>query len=503
MSRRGSVLEGVEFKGMDFGPHFEAMRLAQQDRQFREQQKEGQKKDADTDKWKKLKMIDDATDPSKYQSSSQKANSLATKQLMDLRNEYAGKTNMPVDQLYLELQQKLTPVAHGYSSYKGNLVQQEELAKKAVKANPNLDLEKVLVDLQKEVDNEYLTQNEDGTIGFNQARIGTESDAITRILKPENAWKYSKGMTPVIDYVKKDGKKGELFAQAPDGTQINYSTTIPEWAQLVDEKGKAIEIDPKTGLIPKGVQPKLALKGTLQDYQETDENGRPLFKPNGEPVMNKMVVVSQADMNKILNNDEMQYAFEADWQKHKILSNVKVDPSREQDLKKIYFSQWLADNGLTQPYVSSRTHLPSQPRVSVRVGDGKGGDETKIRDVFKELTDKQKVGVASFGVDYKMPLNELSPTAQGVIIKYANELTGGELTQSDIFIKQGEDGKFNIMDISTGTPKLIAPMDFTDINIKVQPGVKEKREVVEQAKKMPKEEPKPQTQNKWDKYKRN
>ena len=494
MSRRGSVLEGVEFKGMDFGPHFEAMRMAQQDKQFNAQLSQQKEKDADAEKYKKLKIIDDATDPTKYQSSSQKANSLATKQLLDLRNKYAGKTNIPVDQLYLELQQELTPIAHGYSSYKGNLVQQEELAKQAVKANPNLDLEKVLSDLQKEVDDEYLSYNPDGTVAFNQAKIGTESDALNRILKPENAWKYSKGISPVVDYVKKEGKKGELFSQAPDGTQINYSTTIPDWAQLVDEKGNPIEADPKTGLIPKGVQPRLALKGTIQDYQETDESGKPMFKPNGEPVMKKMVVVSQATMNKILNNDEMQYAFEGDWQKHKRMSNIQLDPSREQDLKKIYFSQWLADNGLTQPYVSSRTHLPPQQRVSVRVGDGKAADEVRINNLYKRIGGKieENIGKGFTATRFNSLAND-----EQAVIKQAVEGAGYDIDEggSNIFLaKDGdnykvykaEDGNLQI------SPKTeIVTLSFEGTNFKAQPGVKEKREVVEQSKNQSKPVSKP------------
>lgn len=493
MSRRGSILQ-------DYGPtipvqpqdaQLAAASYYQRDKELAAHMGQQKWKDAEAEKWKKLKMIDDATDPSKYQSSTQKANSLATQQLLALRNEYAGKTNLPLDQLYLELQQKLSPVAQGYNSYKGNLSGQEELAKEAVKANPNLDLEKVLTDLQKEVDNEYLISNPDGTINFNQAKTGTQSTALDRILKPENAWKYSKGSKGLIDILKKGGEKGELFSQAPDGTQINYATNVPFWGQLVDEKGEPIAADPKTGLIPKGKQPRVALKGSIQDYEELDDKGRPVKK--------SMVVVPQKTMDAILYNDELKYAFEGDWQKHKMDAGIKVDPGTEDDLKRVYFSQVLADNGLVQPYVSSRTHLPPQPRVSVRVGSGKGDDEKGIRDVYNELQTKQSEGEKNFGADYKgIPLNELSPTAQGIVIEYANKLTNDDLTQSDIFIRKGEKGLFEIVKSPSG--QVIAPMDFTDINIKAQAGVPEKREVVEQGKKKKIEQP---STDKWNKYKRN
>lgn len=468
MSRRGSILQ--DYGNINHTQTMEAQHNAaqyyQRDKELNAQMGQRKQEQTDADKYRKLKMIDDATDPSTYQSSTQKANSLATEQLLSVRNEFAGKTNLPPDQLYLELQKKLTPVSQGYNSYKADLTEQEALAKKAVEVNPNLDMQKILVDLQKQVDSHHLITKPDGGIDFNQATIGTNSNALQEILKPENAWKYSKGTKSLIDFVKKGGEKGELFSQSPDGTQINYTTNIPEWAQLVDEKGNPLEVDPKTGLIPKGKQPKVALKGTKQDYEEIDENGRPVTKT--------MIVVSQPTMNKILSNDELEYAFEGDWQKHKQFSKLDVSPEHEQDLKRVYFSQWLNDNGLSQPYVSSRTHLPPQPRVSIKVNNGKGGDDTVIRDVFNEINDKASTSREGYG----FPLNSLSATAQGVVLKYANELTGGDLTQADIYVRKEPNGTISI--VRAEDNKLIAPMDFADVNMKVQPGVKEKRKVIEQ-----------------------
>jgi len=121
------------------------------------------------------------------------------------------------------------------------------------------------------------------------------------------------------------------------------------------------------------------------------------------------------------------------------------------------------------------------PRITINNG-GKGGDsDVKIRNVYKEIDGKFNENKGRFGEDYKIPLSELSATAQGVIIKYANELTGGNRTQSDMYVQKDNLGKYNIVDLESG--KAIAPIDFTDVNIKVQPGVKEKREVVSQGNK--------------------
>ena len=350
MSRRGSVMQdyGGVFPAMDFTAQRDAANYYQRDKEQanqiayqkgkdKEQADEQAKRDGEVDKYRKIKMIDDATNTTPYQNSTQKSNSLATQQLLAIREKFAGKTDLPADQLYLELQQDLTPVSQGYNTYKDNLKSMEEMAKEAVKVNPNLDLEKVLVDLQKDVDSEYLTTNPDGTTNFNQARVGTQSDALTRILSPENAWKYSKGTKPLIEAVAGKGQEGELFAKAPDGSQINYKTKIPNWAQLVDQDGNVLEVDPKTGLIPKGKKPTLALKGTTQQYQEIDKDGKPLFDRQGKPVMSKMIVVPKSTMKEILSNDATEYAFEGDWQNHKRLGNIQTTPAEEEDLKQIYF----------------------------------------------------------------------------------------------------------------------------------------------------------------------
>lgn len=497
MSRRGSILQ--DYGNINHTQTMEAQRDAaqyyQRDKEQANQLKYQREKENEAEKYRKLKMIDDATDPSKYQSSSQKANSLATQQLLGIRNEYAGKTNLPPDQLYLELQQKLTPVSQGYVTYKSALDEQEALAKKAAETNPNLDVQKVLSDLQTEFDNDYLIKGEDGTTSFNQMKIGTKSNALDRILNPENAWKYSKGNKGLMDVLKKGGEKGELFSQAPDKTQINYTTNVPFWAQVVDDKGQPLQADPNTGLIPQGAKPRVSLKGTIQDYEEVDDKGRRVTK--------QMVVVPQKTMDAILYNDELKYQFEGDWQKHKIESGIQVDPGTEDDLKRVYFSQVLADNGLVQPYVSSRTHLPPQPRISIRTGSGKDGEDVKINNLYKRIGDKIEGNVAK-GFDFTR-FNSLTNDEQAAI-KQAVEGAGYDIDEGGSNIILAKDGdNYKVYKVEGGklekSPQTeITTLSFEGTNLKAQPGVKEKREVVEQAKK---EENNIEPKKDWSKYKRN
>lgn len=110
---------------------------------------------------------------------------------------------------------------------------------------------------------------------------------------------------------------------------------------------------------------------------------------------------------------------------------------------------------------------------------GGGASGSTIRDVFSEINDavtKKPNG---------QPLNELTTTAQSVILKQARDLMGdNDLSQSQVYITRQSDGKIVIKKASkprvmSSNDAVIGEMDFTGTNINVQPGVNEKRDVVE------------------------
>lgn len=140
---------------------------------------------------------------------------------------------------------------------------------------------------------------------------------------------------------------------------------------------------------------------------------------------------------------------------------------------------------------------PTQIHNVTNVNTGNAG--VNINDVFKELEDLNTKGMKQYGKNTNIAPNELSPTAQNIMLEYVNKLTGGDKTQEDFYIRKEDNGnRYNIYEYPSG--KIIAPMNFKDINLKAQPGVKEKREVVEQSKK---QEPQSEPTKDWSKYKRN
>lgn len=134
-------------------------------------------------------------------------------------------------------------------------------------------------------------------------------------------------------------------------------------------------------------------------------------------------------------------------------------------------AEWNRRNAITSAQKAARAETVS----------GKTMQELGIRDVFGEVNNAVSSGRAK-------PLNELSSTAQGVILKYARDITGDKLGQGEIAIFRGGDNKIGIWSVKRQknksgveedvVDKLIAPIDFTDINVPTQAGVKEKRAVI-------------------------
>lgn len=128
------------------------------------------------------------------------------------------------------------------------------------------------------------------------------------------------------------------------------------------------------------------------------------------------------------------------------------------------------------------TSKVAAPALRVEMGQpaygtpgAKGGTDTEIRDIFNEVN---KVTSMNDRVSKNKgaPLNELSASAQGIILKYARDLTGQDLDQRDIFVAKQPDGNIYILDAKKGTR--IAPINFEDINLQANKGVKSQQKIL-------------------------
>ena len=232
-------------------------------------------------------------------------------------------------------------------------------------------------------------------------------------------------------------------------------------AAIKDKNGKYVlepkyEMLPKSDIFPDGV--KVLSKEVFDDLKAT------------KPAAYQRIMWEVANYIKTNNNESDDNVAP---------NSVEADNIARMLLYGDIKGVW-GNRGVTEKDIIAQ---PPAQKITINNNSGSGKDNSGIiRDVYKEINNKYESNKDKFGTDYKIPLSELSATAQGVVIKYANELTGGEITQSDVYIQKDTDGNFNIVDKETG--KGIAPIDFTDVNIKVQPNTKAKVEVVKKGNEM-------------------
>jgi len=177
----------------------------------------------------------------------------------------------------------------------------------------------------------------------------------------------------------------------------------------------------------------------------------------------------------------------ADEKKAKGLANL--DPAVEEPLFKNFIYRY-ADRNL--PHQIKTEEGTVIPKVSVNVGGPAG--PAGIRDIYSEISDlanskdlNKGYNAAGNVVTNATPVNELSATAQGIVLDYVKKLKGKaadeDLGQDKIVVAKDKNGKLGIYDFDPTAKKykvggLIAPLDKTSINIKAQPTAKGKAGVV-------------------------
>lgn len=272
---------------------------------------------------------------------------------------------------------------------------------------------------------------------------------------------------------------------------VRYDAKVPFWMDLaVDEKGNPVQ---DLSGNPVGLD-------VVSDVL-TGDDGKPLVNPETKTPYK---VMEKGRFNAIMqhNPDIADYIKGQVNQHFKDLGADKIPaPGTAQydmmaraiaydEFKTRDRSSFKTRENETKSAPATRIEL-GYPAYAPRGGSGSSSSgETGLRDVYGEV--KESANKAKPGMGF--PLNGLSASAQKVIIEYANKLTDDDLTQSDIYIKKGSNGVINI--VRNSDNKVIAPIDFEDINLPVQPGIKEKRAVLQQSSQ---QQPKPKAPSgiKW------
>jgi len=461
MSNRGAVLQGI---GIGDPINFDSFQRGQQIALQREQNKtenaryanaeaERKAKEAESRSYRNQEFLKDATNPADFKTGSERLDAFAVGKLQQIKDEFtANAGSMDINTLAGKLQERMGPIIAGHAAAKQKISQELAKVNAAAAQNKNLNKEALLNDVYKGIGDHYIVPDANGQLSFKPIDQTDESvDYTGQLLSAPDYHKYALGTEPLTKFL--SALKGEDYSatmQNPDKSEV-------KWKGQFTPFQKPNVLPDASGLVKQ--------KPAFEYIKET-ENGI------------DMLPVNQFQ-NLIYDTPEKKVSFDLAADAYKKAHGLRFDNADAEDK----FRRAFALKELVVPYVknqvnSDRTHLPPQPRVTINTGGSKKGDgESGIRDVYKEINSEAD---REDRPHKTVPLNELSATAQGVVLKYANELTGSagdtKLTQGDIYIKKDENGKLNIMDRETD--KVIAPIDFKDVNMQTQPGIKEKRAVL-------------------------
>lgn len=334
----------------------------------------------------------------------------------------------------------------------------------------------------------------------------------------QNAWYNPDGTVKTLDQIDPDQDYvAKVVQDSPE--DVTNNSGIDNWMKgqrMVENSNKLKTINPNGGYTLKNVTTNAypfavpdvnqlgnAVGGFVPQYEVAHNNSTPIIHEfqgqEGEKTSAPIRMVTPQIYKSILANSPGT----ADWLRGQIITAIKSGEYKDGSGRRIDINSPQADmlgkaiiydelkarglGGMKE--VIEQKANPSL-RTTVNVNPSGNKAEVSIDDIFNEVNEKSQSNLEKFGDKTGLPLIKLSARAQKVLIKYANDLMGkgDELngqTQEDIFVKKERDGTINLMqavrdaDKNVVDMKVIAPIDFKDVNIPVQVNAKRKGKVVE------------------------
>lgn len=402
-------------------------------------------------------LLKEEFNPTKYQTGVGLVDQYAQKKLSDLLRQYSDPkyASMPLNEFTGMIMNEVSPIASGASAVKNKLAQEMAIIKNAVAQNKYLDGGKLLDDVRNRVANEFMVPDQKGGFTFrplDQANIN-KSHALD-ILSSPDAYNYvnNQGISDYLKGIKESAtsaKPQTYSLKRPDGGTAIYQGRMSPFQQIE-------EAPDQYGFVKQ--QPRYSV---ISEPGRVDRMGNPI-KTVPEDVLNKLTDTPGSAM--VFNKLFSEYAGRAGINQN--------DPVERQKFAYTMLNNTL---GSEQPFVHSQQQPQKAAHTTINNAAAK---EVGIRDIYGEITNK----LAEKKPGFDMPFNELSPTAQEILLKHANNLSAGldeKLNQSNIQVGKRDDGQIHL--INTATGKSIMPIPYEDINTSANTGTKAKQQVIKNA----------------------
>lgn len=410
----------------------------------------------ESEQYRKANLIQELTDLSQHQTGSDVANAVGNKLMSDVYQKYtANADKMSPLELQAGIQKDMSGIVTGMEGAKNELSQLDNQIKALKQVYPDLDTGTLYSQARQDIVHRRL--NDNGTGFRNQMEVPPSQFDLTN---PDLLSKYVTTDKNLRTYF--SNPQGLDQTDIFTGNRTNYtkfSAKIPPWKQPNFNPE-----DVQGGFLTKG-EPKLNFKSEILPSDAMPSSKGHPFEMINKDVFDQLggkekLELIAATRRKFLNYDNLNDTEKEYAQRHTYLQAAK-------SLDQLDFHP-----------TEIKTPSASMLKLQMGIGGSGASNNTEIKDAYSEI--HSKVYDAERKTN-KLPLNELTAGTQGIVLSYANKLTGGDLTQEDIYVAPAQNGQLSIF--RTEDNRLIAPIDFGTINVPAQTNAKSKQKVIEQANK--------------------
>lgn len=444
-----------------------AIQNQRQDKEIARQEAYRKQKEDEADQWKKLAMIQDLTDLSKHQTASDVANAIGNQQASAILQKYTqSASKMQPDELMYNVQKDMSGLVSGMDAMKNELEQSDEQLKQLKQTFPTLNISALAQQTRADVLHRRL---KDANSFVNPLEVPQSQ---MDLMNPDFLSKYIASDKTLSEAITnpKGTDESTVFMGNPD-SYTEFSAKIPIW--------KKPNFDPNTlqhGFMKGNTDPSLEIKATeIPSTALPSSNGKPFrvidkdvydrFTQDGALNLELTAATRQAYPSyDNFNPTEKEYA-----KRNILLSKIES-----------------LDQSNFHPTKSVRP-----PRTSIRVNTGGSGSASgqNVNDIYGRIYNQVK-RLKDYG-EQETPGTTLNSDEQAIILDAVNKdrTENDKLPIEDVRVRLSDNNELLVFD-KEGNLKTTLP--YIGTNLKVQPGVKEKRTVIAQGTKStpsPKKDP--------------
>ena len=458
-----------------FGQPGDAMQLAIGNQQRQQQFDYMREKQEQSDLWKRIGLVQDETNPERIATGDITADEWlgneAKSSMQRILSNPSFATMQPND-LYGLIQREWLPTIDAFKAIKSGISNIDQEAKMAGTENKNIASDKVAVEAKRRLINTILPTDEKGERKFNRnISAMPQKSYVQEILSSPERYKYVQSGQPLIDFISKT-KLSEIspHKQLADKTVIPYKGKQSPFVKL--------NVTPsEIGRLNVSDNPKYEIL-TEEDYI-TDDSGNKV----------KVRLLDEGIYRSIESIPELNDALDLMWNNYKEENKiVPKNNAHDEKMKRAYAVGVFETYDPSEITAMTPQHLPRQSSyTSIRMGGGSGDSGLNVNDIYSRIDKKINTDIEKGFTATRF--NSLSNDEQEVV-KKAVEVAGEEVGESgsNVFLNKDSKGNIKIYRVAENGEMLLKPeyeittLSYTGANIPKQPGVKEKREVIERAK---------------------